>query len=60
MNKNLGRFSRNASEEIRLLLREVHGELHVELRAYGRSTDRTAGEAARSRHQRHGVLASLC
>lgn len=37
MNKNLGRFSRNASEEIRLLLREVHGELHVELRAYGRS-----------------------
>ncbi|MFQ5848324.1 MAG: PilZ domain-containing protein [Candidatus Methylomirabilales bacterium] len=37
MKKNLGRVSRNESEEIRVSLRKVHGELHVELRVYGRS-----------------------
>ncbi|MGH7423976.1 MAG: PilZ domain-containing protein [Candidatus Methylomirabilales bacterium] len=37
MNKDLGRVSRNDSEEIRLTLREVRGELCLELRVYTRS-----------------------
>ena len=37
MNKDLGRVSRNDSEEIRLSLREVRGELCLELRVYTRS-----------------------
>jgi hypothetical protein len=37
MNKDLGRVSRNTSEEIRLSLREVRGELCLELRIYTRS-----------------------
>lgn len=37
MNKDLGRVSRNHSEEIRLTLREDRGELCLELRVYTRS-----------------------
>jgi len=37
MKKDLGRVSRNDSEEIRLSLREVRGELCLELRVYTRS-----------------------
>src|SRR3970282_2902974 len=37
MNRDLGRVSRNDSEEIRLSLREVRGELCLELRVYTRS-----------------------
>lgn len=37
MAKHIGRIRRNESEEIRVSLQEVHGELHVELRVYGRS-----------------------
>ncbi len=37
MKKNFGRVSRNASEEIRVWLQEVEGELQVELRVYDRS-----------------------
>ncbi|MGH7380848.1 MAG: PilZ domain-containing protein [Candidatus Methylomirabilales bacterium] len=37
MTKDLGRVSRNESEEIRLTLREVRGELCLELRVYTRS-----------------------
>jgi hypothetical protein len=37
MKKDLGRVSRNDSEEIRLSLREVRGELCLELRIYTRS-----------------------
>ena len=37
MTKDLGRVSRNESEEIRLTLREIRGELCLELRVYTRS-----------------------
>lgn len=37
MQKDLGRVSRNDSEEIRLTLREIRGELCLELRVYTRS-----------------------
>lgn len=37
MKKNLGRVKRNESEEIRVSLKDLNGELHVELRVYGRS-----------------------
>lgn len=37
MKKSFGRVSRNASEEIRIWLQEVQGELQVELRVYNRS-----------------------
>ncbi len=37
MKQNFGRVSRNASEEIRVWLHEVQGELQVELRVYDRS-----------------------
>jgi hypothetical protein len=40
MDKDLGRLSRNASEEIRLTLRAVRGELCLELRIYTRSAHR--------------------
>lgn len=35
--RSFGRVRRNESEEIRLSLQEVNGELYVELRVYGRS-----------------------
>lgn len=37
MKKHVGRVRRNESEEIRLSLQEVDGELHLELRVYVRS-----------------------
>lgn len=37
MKKNFGRVSRNASEEIRVWLQEVQGDLCVELRVYNRA-----------------------
>jgi hypothetical protein len=36
--KELGRIRRNESEEIRVSLQEVRGELHLELRIYSRSS----------------------
>lgn len=43
MKKHIGRVRRNESEEIRISLQEVHGELHVELRIYGRSARQGEG-----------------
>ena len=40
MKKNFGRVSRNESEEIRVWLQEVEGNLCVELRVYDRSAQR--------------------
>jgi len=40
MKKDLGRVSRNDSEEIRLTLQEIRGELCLELRVYTRSAQR--------------------